>query len=191
VVETRSQSRIERTASGWRLTDEAYRTRKLAQIRARCVTNEHGCLLWQGDTARNGYGQSSFRSSTWRVHRIMFTLVKGPIPAGLDCLHTCDNRRCCNPDHLFVGTRQANHDDMWAKGRAWQQKETCRHGHPWSKYAYLRKGTNKSTGKSGMWRHCKECFRLRQKTPQYIAWRRDYQRRRRAEKRAARLEARA
>lgn len=41
----------------------------------------------------------------------------GPVPEGLNVLHTCDNKPCINPDHLVVGTTQDNIDDMIVKGR--------------------------------------------------------------------------
>jgi hypothetical protein len=52
-----------------------------------------------------------------KAHRIAYELTHGAIPAGLDICHTCDNRKCCNPSHLFLGTRQDNIDDMLSKNR--------------------------------------------------------------------------
>jgi hypothetical protein len=51
------------------------------------------------------------------VHRVAWKEWIGPIPDGLCVLHRCDNPPCFNPDHLFLGTKTDNHEDMVRKGR--------------------------------------------------------------------------
>src|SRR5439155_26467186 len=58
-------------------------------------------------------------------HRLAYELFVGPIPKGMDVLHTCDNRVCVKPEHLFLGNAKSNSDDKIRKGRArWQACET-------------------------------------------------------------------
>lgn len=75
------------------------------------------CWNWTSSTLR-GYGVAYFQGQSWRAHRLIWTFVNGPIPDGLHVLHTCDNKCCCSPAHLFLGTQADNNRDMWAKGRA-------------------------------------------------------------------------
>lgn len=62
-----------------------------------------------------GTGPSSHTPAL--AHRVAWELTNGPIPGGLCVLHHCDNRRCCNPSHLFLGTRTDNALDKVAKER--------------------------------------------------------------------------
>ena len=75
------------------------------------------CWWWTGRIAPNGYGEFKWHGKTWRTHRATWTLHNGPIPAGAYVLHTCDNKKCANPDHLYLGTNQDNVNDREARGR--------------------------------------------------------------------------
>lgn len=75
------------------------------------------CLEWPGYCGGDGYGLTSSSSGTLRAHRMIWELVNGPIPEGLHVLHSCDNRICINPHHLWLGTNADNVLDKQIKGR--------------------------------------------------------------------------
>lgn len=79
------------------------------------------CWLWLRTCAPNGYGVTRLWGDQRRyqisAHRAAWTLTHGPIPPGLFVCHHCDNKPCCNPAHLFLGTPKDNLDDMYRKGR--------------------------------------------------------------------------
>lgn len=75
------------------------------------------CHWWTGSLNHNGYGQIKANGVNTRAHRVAYRLFVGPIPIGLQILHSCDNRSCVNPDHLFIGTNADNNRDMCKKGR--------------------------------------------------------------------------
>lgn len=79
---------------------------------------ECGCVLWTGAVfAGTGYAQLFWKGRPRRANRLAWVCARGPVPNNLHVLHKCDNRRCVNLDHLFLGTHQDNMDDRQAKGR--------------------------------------------------------------------------
>jgi len=76
-----------------------------------------GCDPWNGSVESKGYGQMIVSGRKVQAHRIAWQLFRGPIPEGLFVLHHCDNPRCVNPSHLFLGTHTDNMRNLVAKGR--------------------------------------------------------------------------
>ena len=76
-----------------------------------------GCWDWLGGTA-SGYGKISWQGKVVSAHRLAYTLTYGEIQQGMCVMHTCDNPRCCNPQHLTLGTVKDNNRDRRDKQRS-------------------------------------------------------------------------
>lgn len=83
----------------------------------RYTISDNGCWEFDGAKLPNGYGKIGRNNKTWLAHRYSYTIHVGEIPANMYVCHKCDNRKCINPDHLFLGTHKDNTQDMIQKNR--------------------------------------------------------------------------
>lgn len=134
--------------------------------------SEFGCWIWTGSMVY-GYGQIRFNGKSARAHRISWSLANGTeIPNGMFVCHSCDNRACVRPDHLWIGDAAANAQDCVSKGRHWVQNNpdkspllienkrrkaslVCKRGHP-------REGENVYYHSDGH-RECVACMKMRER----------------------------
>jgi hypothetical protein len=80
----------------------------------------NGCIEWTSHIDASGYGRIAPRNGEVLAHRVSYEAARGSIPTGLHILHSCDNRKCINPDHLRAGTQADNSRDMIERGRAFR-----------------------------------------------------------------------
>lgn len=76
------------------------------------------CWLWTGSLMSKGYGSVSLYDTPFTSHRVGYYIATGVDPIGNCVLHSCDNRKCCNPKHFVLGTHDDNNKDRAAKGRS-------------------------------------------------------------------------
>jgi hypothetical protein len=78
----------------------------------------NGCWEWIASARKPGYGAFKFGDKVYDAHRFVWNVIlKRPVPSDKIVCHKCDNRRCVNPDHLYLGTYQENVRDMQDRGR--------------------------------------------------------------------------
>ena len=108
-------------------------------------TNPNGCWVWTGAHTANGYGVLRDNGYDRRTHRLMYELVTGEtLEPSTFILHSCDNRLCCNPDHLRKGTHIENMADMVARNRASSGENRPYAKLTWEKVRAIRAGSRSS-----------------------------------------------
>jgi hypothetical protein len=134
--------------------------------------DDDGCWRWTGHLGRLGYGRFRVGTRTRPPHQVAYEMGVGPIPPGLELDHLCRNRSCVNPAHLEPVTRQENILRGTSPAALHALKTHCPQGHEFTEDNlvawHLRRGS----------RICRTCLmeaeRLRRKSPEYLAQKREY-----------------
>ena len=79
--------------------------------------NNNSCWEWTAYRNKDGYGILTINKKRFRANRVAYMIERGDIPEGMHVCHRCDNPPCVSPNHLFLGTRSDNMQDMLSKGR--------------------------------------------------------------------------
>lgn len=85
--------------------------------RAVHIDDVTGCHIWKLWVTEKGYGKFNAGGKQVRAHRWIWEYHNGEIPKDVFVCHKCDNPRCVNIDHLFIGTALDNNKDKFRKGR--------------------------------------------------------------------------
>jgi hypothetical protein len=115
---------------------------KIAQylIKNSLLNKLTGCIEWTKKVRPDGYARSWIDGKNYYIHRISYIVFCGEIPDGLLVCHSCDNRKCLNPNHLWLGTHSENTIDKVNKGRDHNSTRThCYSGHEYTEeniYSY-------------------------------------------------------
>lgn len=81
------------------------------------VNTSGDCWEWTASHDPKGYGFFGVAGRVMRAHRVSYVMHKGEIPDDLIVCHSCDNPKCVNPNHLWLGTHKDNAIDREAKNR--------------------------------------------------------------------------
>jgi len=112
------------------------------------------CWPWVGKWTANGYGKISLNGRGVRAHRAVWEDTNGAIPTGRGfhgtvVMHKCDNRACCNPAHLVLGSQSENMKDMAAKGRSKAEMFRCGETNPRARLSSVDVASIRASAMSG------------------------------------------
>lgn len=131
------------------------------------VKQSRSCWEWYGNKIHIGYGVFGLNYRHMLAHRVSYELFREKIPNGLVIDHLCRNRCCVNPDHLEVVTQQENaRRGETGKNNQYSKKTHCPQGHPYDeKNTWIDKNN---------YRYCRNCNKIRQRTPECILYKQQY-----------------
>src|SRR5215472_6244556 len=115
------------------------------RIKRQSERTSNGCLVWQGSINSSGYGQIAPPNSKSKIlHRVVWQMLFGPIPKGYQLHHTCENKRCWNPDHLELISP--------SRHKLLHNGDYCPNGHEFTK-----ENTYLHPDGAGKYRECRLC----------------------------------
>ena len=114
-----------------------------------------GCWVWTGGKLASGYGSVALDGTRFVTHRVVWEMLRGPIPDGLQIDHLCRNRACCNPDHLEPVEQKTNLLRGVSQPAINARKTHCIRGHEFTpENTYRRPGCPQA-------RNCRTCIEIR------------------------------
>ncbi len=114
-----SKERVQKAVDArWRESTERRRNRRFwKRVVLPLNFDNEKCWGWRGSFFQNGYPQLWHNNTNMKGNRLSWEINRGPIPEGMMVLHTCDNKGCVNPSHLYLGTHTENMKDASKRGR--------------------------------------------------------------------------
>lgn len=80
------------------------------------ILDKDSCWEWKSSFRTSGYGRVYWHRKCFNASRVAYILTNGEIDKDKEVCHICDNKKCCNPNHLFLGTHKDNMYDAIEKG---------------------------------------------------------------------------
>lgn len=97
--------------------------------KSNCRVDINGCWIWKFMISDRGYARIQYMGKCCRASRVAYILFKGPIPEGYEIAHSCDNKKCVNPKHLFAKTHSMNIKEWWTRMTKTTRKRALRACH--------------------------------------------------------------